>query len=72
MSDERIPLRLTLLPATLKAEGYTPIDYRLIREAAINGVFPAHQKSGNWQFFQDDVVGIATALRLMKRQTAAA
>jgi hypothetical protein len=34
LTDERIPIRLTGSPTVLRAGGFEPIDYRLIREAA--------------------------------------
>jgi hypothetical protein len=62
--DRDPPRRLTGLPAATIAAGYVPVDYRLFRDAAINGRIPAHQKSGYWMFYPEDLDKIAKALRL--------
>jgi len=72
-SIDRPPLRLTSFPGVARDEGFVPIDYRLIRDAAINGVIPAHQRRGIWHFYAEDTRAIATALRLVRStQTIAA
>jgi len=72
-SIDRRPIRLTSLPAIIRDEGFIPIDYRLIRDAAVNGVIPAHQRRGIWHFFVEDIRAITTALRLVRtNQTVAA
>ena len=72
ITDERVPIRLTGSPGVLRAEGYTPVDYRLIRDAAINGRIPAHQRNSIWHFYREDTAAIAAALRLVRTQTIAA
>ncbi len=57
-------IRLTGLPAALQEEGYITPDYRVMREAAVNGLFPAHQRRGIWHFHPADLPAIAAALRL--------
>jgi len=63
MSD-RVLVRLTGLPVALRAQGYVPIEYRCMREKALNGAFPALQINSIWYFCPDDVAAIAAALRL--------
>ena len=71
-NDDRVAIRLTRLPALLHAQGYMTVDYRVIRESAVNDTIPVHQQNGMWRFFPEDVPAIAKALRLTKRQTAVA
>jgi hypothetical protein len=63
MSD-RVEKRLTLLPDALRADGWVPLPYRVMRERALDGVFSAHQKNFFWHFYRDDVPTIAKALCL--------
>jgi hypothetical protein len=56
----------------LLAEGYIPVDYRLIRDAAINSRIPAHVRNSIWHFYREDIAEIAAALRLARTQTVAA
>jgi hypothetical protein len=62
--DREPPIRLTALPALIRAAGFVPIDYRLIRDAAINQRIPAHQHNGFWMFQPKDLEEIARGLRL--------
>jgi hypothetical protein len=71
-AEDRIPIRLTGLSGVLRAEGYTPVDYLLMRDAAINGRIPAHQRNTIWHFYREDAAAIATGLRLARTQTVAA
>jgi hypothetical protein len=61
-----IPIRLTGLPAALREEGFVPLDYRLLREAAANATIPAHQVNGMWHFLRRDTEEIARALKLTR------
>jgi hypothetical protein len=72
MRPSTVAVRLTSLPGICRDEGYDPVDYRLIRDAAINGRIPAHQRNSIWHFYREDTAEIATALRLARIQTAAA
>ena len=58
--------RLTTLPGTLRAKGFVVPDYRVLREKAINGAFPAHQVNGIWHFCEADASRIADALNLRR------
>jgi hypothetical protein len=69
--DDRVAIRLTQLPALLRAQGFTTVDYRVIRESAVNATIPVHQRNGLWQFYPEDAPAIAKALRLRKLPTAA-
>lgn len=70
--DERVAVRLTSLPGICRDEGYEPIEYRLFRDAAINGRIQAHQRNSIWHFYREDTAAIAAALRLVRTQTVAA
>ena len=63
-SDDRVPVRLTSLPAAIKAAGYQPVEYRLIRETAINAIIPAHQRQGIWHYYAEDAGEIVKVLKL--------
>ena len=63
-AEERAALRLTAAPVAIRGAGFQPLSYRDIREAAINGVIPAHQRNNIWHFFDRDVGAIAKALNL--------
>jgi hypothetical protein len=52
---DRVAIRLTSSPVFLREEGFVPIDYRLIRDAAVNGTIPAHQRNSIWHFYRDDL-----------------
>ncbi len=67
-SLERSPIRLTSLPGAIRDKGFVPLDYRLLRDAAI----PAHQRRGIWHFYLEDTTAIAKALRLDRTSTVAA
>ena len=70
--DDRVAIRLTRLPALLRSQGYLPVDYRVIRESAVNDTIPVHQQNGMWRFYPEDVPAIAKSLRLIKHQPAVA
>jgi hypothetical protein len=42
--DDRIAHRLTALPVALRGAGFEPVDYLMIRAAAVNGLILAHQR----------------------------
>jgi hypothetical protein len=64
MSIQKVAARLTSVPGALRAAGYSPPDYRGIRDKAVNGLFPAHQINGIWHFHGTDIEAIAGALGL--------
>ena len=60
--------RLTSLPAAMRARGADDVPlYTRLRERAISGVFPAHQRNNIWHFYQDDVDTIIAALAVDRR-----
>ena len=63
-TKDRAPVRLTSAPVVIRANGFVPVDYRMIREAAINGMIPAHQRNGIWHFYPEDAGQIVKALKL--------
>ena len=64
--------RLTYLPADLRAQGYDPGEYRRLREAALDGRFPAIQRHGYWYFDPRDLETIVMAMRLDRLTAPAA
>jgi hypothetical protein len=69
MSD-RVERRLTALPVTIRQRGADDVPlYAKLRERAISGVFPAHQRNNIWHFFEDDVDLIIAALAAERRST---
>ena len=60
--------RLTTLPEALRVRGFDPPAFRYIRDAAINGVFPAQQVNHIWHFNTADIDVIERALRRMCAQ----
>ena len=64
--DDRVAIRLTRLPALLRDQGYAMVDYRVVRENAVNATIPVHSRNGIWHFFPSDAEKIARALRLTK------
>lgn len=62
--------RLTLLPAYLRAAGFTDIPtYRKIRELAVDGLIPAKQLRAIWYFSELDFPEILAALDLSHTAT---
>jgi hypothetical protein len=66
----KIEHRLTALPAAMRARGVDDIPlYPRLRERAISGLFPAHQRNNIWHYYEGDVDAIITALAADRRNT---
>jgi hypothetical protein len=60
VTRERQSKRLTSCPPDLRRQGII-VGYRILREMAIDGCFPAHQINSIWHFYADDLGLIAKA-----------
>jgi hypothetical protein len=64
----KIERRLTSLPAAMRARGADDVPlYPRLRERAISGLFPAHQRNNIWHFFEEDVDVIIAILAADRR-----
>lgn len=60
--QQKLANRLTKFPGEARARGVDCIPYRTLREQAVNGLIPAHQRNNIWHFYEDDVDRIIAAL----------
>lgn len=61
--------RLSALHGELRSRGFVTdgLQPQALRNLAIQGKFPAHQRNFIWHFLEDDIEEIAAGLRLTKR-----
>jgi len=61
--------QLTKFPGEARARGVDCIPYRHLREQAVNGLIPAHQRNGIWHYYDRDTDAIIAALMADRRNT---
>jgi hypothetical protein len=54
--------RLTSFPVAARARGAVCPIYRSLRDLAVDGKLPAHQRNGVWHYYEEDMDVMIAAL----------